>query len=159
MNSSAPPPIQVPAQFGQDKTMAAFFSALINTIYQLWTTVYNLRFTPKVETTGATVAGLFQITIPTNKTILIDAAIAARRTSGSAGAVGDSAWYRLYGGYKNIAGVVTAIGTPTLFGGEDQAGWNVGFSVAGSTVTITVLGAVNNTVTWEGSISVVTVGI
>lgn len=159
MKSAAPPPIQVPAQFGADKALAAFFSSLINTLYQLWTTVYNLRFTPRITTEGSVVSGLFQVDVPVGKSVMIEASITGRRTGGSAGSDGDSAWYKLYGGYKNVGGTLSAIGSPTLFGGEDQVGWNVGFSTAGSTVTVTVLGAANNNVTWEGSINVLTVGV
>lgn len=158
MSNLAPPPLQIPAQFATNPSLAKFFAGLLNTIYQLWSTTYNLRINATVKTEGATVAGLLQITVPTDKTLMIEANIVARRTGGSAGSNGDSAWYKLQGAYKNINGTLTGVGSPSLTGGEDQAGWNVGFSASGEVVTITTLGAANNNITWEGAVNVITVG-
>lgn len=153
-----PPPLQVPSSFLQDKQASAFFSGLLNTIYQMWNALYSIRFSAKVTTTDASVTALIRTPVKDGKTVMIVANIVARRTGGSAGANGDSAWYTLSGAYKNIGGVLTGIGTPNLIGGEDQAGWNVGFSTSGSEAVVTVLGAVNNNVTWEGTISTYEVG-
>jgi hypothetical protein len=154
----APPPLQVPAEFAVDKPKAAFFSSLLNTLYQLWTAVYGIRSTAKVTTTDATVTGLVRIPVRTNKTVMVQAFLVAKRTGGSSGATGDSAFYVLTGAYKNISGVLTGIGTPDLVSGEDQAGWNVGFSTSGEFAVITVTGAANNNITWEGTYSVYEVG-
>lgn len=156
--SLAPPPLQVPPDFAVDKLKGAFFGGLINTLYQLWTTVYGIRTTAKVKTTDATVTGLIRTSVPSGKTVMIDAVIVARRTGGSAGADGDSAWYRLTGAYKNISGTLTGIGSPDLIAGEDQAGWAVAFSSSGEFAVVTVAGAANNDVTWEGTISTYIVG-
>lgn len=157
--SLAPPPLNVPADFATDKLKGAFFNGLLNTIYQLWTTVYNIRTTAKVQTTDATDTGILRIPTETDKSILIEARIIARRNSGSAGSSGDSAWYVLTGGYKNIGGTVSVIGSPDLIGGEDQAGWNVGFSVSADEVVVVVRGAANNVVTWEATISTYVAGV
>lgn len=156
--SLAPPPLQVPPDFAVDKLKGAFFGGLINTLYQLWTTVYGIRTTAKVKTTDATVTGLIRVSVPTNKTVMIDAVVVARRTGGSSGTAGDSAWYRLTGAYKNIAGTLTGVGSPNLISGEDQAGWDVGFSSTGEFAVVTVTGAANNDITWEGTFSTYTVG-
>lgn len=154
----APPPLQVPPDFASDKLKNAFFGGLINTLYQLWTTVYNIRTTAKVKTTDATTTALIRTPVQPGKTVMIEARIVALRTGGSSGAEGDSAFYVLTGAYKNVGGTLTGIATPVLQGGEDQAGWNVGFTTSGEFAVVTVLGAANNDVTWEGTISTYTVG-
>jgi hypothetical protein len=156
--SLRPPPLQIPAEFATDKLKNAFFSSLVTTIYQLWTNVYSIKTTAKITTTDAATTGLVRVPVPDGKTVMIQAMIVARRTGGSAGAAGDSAFYVLTGAYKNVAGVLTGIATPNLYGGEDQGSWNVGFSTLGSDAVVTVEGAVNNDVTWEGAISSYIVG-
>lgn len=156
--SLSPPPLQVPADFLADKQKAAFFSGLINTMYQLWNTTYNIRFKSKVKTTDATTTAIIRAGVANGKTLLVQAFIVARRTGGSAGTEGDSAFYVLTGAYKNISGVLTGIGTPNLVGGEDQVAWNVGFSSAGTDIVVTVVGEVNNDITWECTISTYEVG-
>ncbi len=153
----APPPLQVPTEFGVDKIKAAFFNGLLNTIYQLWSATYSLRSTATVKTTDATTTGLVNIEVPTDKTVMIQADIVARRTGGG-GSAGDSAWYNLRGAYKNVGGTLTGIGTPSLTGGEDVVGWNVGFSTSGTSAVVVVLGAGATDITWEGSFNVFTVG-
>lgn len=153
-----PPPLQVPAEFGSKKEIASFFNGLLNTIYQLWTTVYGMQTKVTVKTIDASLTGLLRVKVPEGKTVMISGAIVARRTGGSAGTVGDSAWYRLDGAYKNISGVLSGVGSPNLYGGEDQAGWNVGFSTSGQEAVVVVTGAANNDITWEGTLSTYTVG-
>lgn len=154
-----PPPLQVPPQFLKDKLMQSFFGALIQTIYQLWTATYQIRTQVKVLTTDATVTAILRTPIDTGHTTMIQANIVARRTGGSGGGtVGDSAWYQLAGAYKNIGGVLTGIGSPTLTGGEDVAAWNVGFSTSGNEALVTVLGEAGVDITWEASVSVYDVG-
>lgn len=148
----APPPLQIPPDFSSDELKAAFFSGLINTLYQVWTSVYSIRTTAKIKTTDATVTGLIRISVPTNKTVMIEARIVAQNTTGS------SAFYTLTGAYKNVAGTLTGIGTPDLIAGEDQAGWNVAFSSSGEFAVVTVEGAAANTITWEGTFSSFIVG-
>lgn len=153
-----PPPLQVPPTFLKDKLAAAFFSGLINTIYQLWTTTFQIRVRSKVLTTDATVTAAIRVQVDSGKTVMIVANIVARRTGGTSGTNGDSAWYTLSGAYKNIGGALTGIGSPDLIGGEDQAGWNVGFSTSGGYAVVTVLGAAGNNVTWETTVSSYEVG-
>lgn len=154
----SPPPIKVPPEFGNNKSVAAFFNTLLNTLYQLWTAVYSLRQTGKVSTTDATVTSLMRVQVPLNKTVMIQANIVARRTGGSSGTNGDSAWYQLTGAYKNISGTLTGVGATGLIGGEDQAAWNVGFTNSGSDAVVIVTGAANNNISWEGSMEVFVVG-
>lgn len=153
-----PPPLIVPKTFAQDKEAAAFFGGLLNTIYQLWTATYSIRFTAKVKTTDATTTALIRTNIDNNKTVMLVANIVARRTGGVSGTNGDSAFYTLTGAYKNIAGVLTGIGTANKISGEDQAGWDVGFTSSGLSAIVIVTGAVGNDITWEGTISAYEVG-
>ena len=153
-----PPPLQVPPSLLSDKQASAFFSGLINTIYQIWNALYNIRFNAKVKTTDATTTALIRTKVADSKTVMLVCYIVARRTGGTSGTAGDSAFYVLTGAYKNIAGVLTGIGTPDLVAGEDQAAWNVGFSTSGTDAIVTVTGAANNDVTWEGTLSVYEVG-
>lgn len=153
-----PPPLQIPPEFAQNKVQRSFFGALINTLYQLWNAVYSLRFSASVKTTDNTVTALMRTQVREGTTTMIDAYIVARRTGGSAGSDGDSAFYHLTGAYKNVAGVMTIIGTAVLNGGEDQSSWNVGFDSSDDFMVVTVVGDTNYNITWEGSMSVYTVG-
>jgi hypothetical protein len=153
-----PPPLQIPPEFAQEKIKNKFFSGLINTLYQLWTSVYGLRINFKGLTTDATPTAVLRVPVANGKTTMVVAYLVARRTGGIAGAVGDSAWYRLIGAYKNINGTLTGIGTPSLFGGEDQAGWDFYFTSSAEEIILTVVGAASNDITWEGSVSTYVVG-
>lgn len=154
----APPPIQIPPQFASDKGVSNFFSALLNTLYQLWVAVYAIRTQSKIMTTDATPTEIFSVLVDTDKSVMMDVAVIARRTGGAAGTAGDSAFYKLVGAYKNVGGILSGIGTATLIGGEDQAAWNLSFTSVGNTAVVLVTGAANNNITWEGSLSAYTVG-
>lgn len=154
----SPPPLQVPPQFLQDKQTQGFFSGLLNTIYQLWTAVYSIRNDASVTTTDASTTAVMRIAVDNNTTMMIVANIVARRTGGSSGSVGDSAFYTLTGAYKNINGALTGIGTPALIGGEDQSAWNVGFTTDGVNAVVTVLGAAGNEIKWNATVSTYVVG-
>ena len=153
-----PPPLQIPPEFAVDKLKNSFFSALINTLYQIWTALYSIRTNAKIKTTDNAVTAALRIDLEEGHSMMVQANIVARRTGGSAGAIGDSAFYYLLGAYKNIGGTLTGIGTPTLYGGEDQAAWNVGFSSSGSQIIVTVAGDTNNEVTWVVTVSTYDVG-
>lgn len=156
--SIAPPPLQIPPDFAQDKIKGGFFGALVNTLYQLWTNVYSIRAKVSVETTDDTNTAAIRIPCNVGRTVMIVANIVARRTGGTSGTAGDSAWYTLSGAYKNITGTLTGVGTPDLIGGEDQISWNVGFGSAGEFITVVVKGAVNNDITWDVTVSSYEVG-
>lgn len=153
-----PPPLQVPSDLLTDRQKAAFFNSLLNTIYQLWTAVYSMQTSAKVSTTDATSTALIRTTVVDGTTVMLDCRIIARRTGGTSGANGDSAYYVLTGAYKNVGGVLTGIGAPTLTGGEDQAAWNVAFSTSGSDAVVIVQGAAGNDITWNGTLSVYEAG-
>ena len=159
VSSVNPPPLQVPPVFLKDRLTQAFFSGLINTIYQLWTSTFQIRTTTKVLTTDATVTAALRIPIASGHTSMITANIVGRRTGGAgAGVVGESAWYQLAGAYKNVGGVLTGIGSPSLSGGEDVAGWNVGFSSSGQEALVTVQGVASVNISWVSTVSVYDVG-
>lgn len=153
-----PPPLQIPKAFAAEKESASFFSGLINTLYQVWTELYSIRTKVTTKTTDATTTSALRIGIPTDRTMLIEARIVARRTGGGSGATGDSAWYVMKAGFKNIAGTLTQIGSTDLVSGENQAGWNVGVQTSGNNAVIVVLGAAGNNITWESTVSTYTVG-
>ena len=113
-------------------------------------------FQNRVATTDATATTLHSVTLAADTTYLIEVRVVARRTGGSAGADGDSAGYKTSAVYKKVgAGIATIVGAATneLYV-ESQAGWDCGFLVSGNDVTVTVQGAVNNNVTWHGTIIV-----
>lgn len=153
-----PPPLQVPADLLSDKPKRAFFSTLLNTIYQIWNALYAIRTQVKVKTTDASVTAILRTRVIDGKTAMIQAHIVARRNGGTSGAAGDSAFYVLTGAYKNIGGTLTGVASPHLIGGEDQAAWNVGFTTSGGEAVVTVTGAANNDITWEAAVSVYEVG-
>lgn len=153
-----PPPLQVPAKFLEDKASSAFFNALLNTIYQLWTAVYGLNTSAKIKTTDATPTGLIRSPVREGSTVMLVCTIVARRTGGASGTVGDSAFYVITGAFKNVAGVMTGIGTPDKVVGEDQAGWDVGFSSTADSAVVVVTGAAGNDIVWQGQLSVYTAG-
>ena len=159
VTSVNPPPLQVPAGLLKDKVMQAFFGGLVNTIYQLWTTTFAIRVKTKVLTTDATVTAILRVPIAAGNSTMIVAYIVCRRTGGGGpGTVGDTAWYQLMGCYKNISGVLTGIGSPSLIGGEDVAAWNVGFSTSAAEALVTVVGEAAVDITWESAVSTYNVG-
>lgn len=158
MANLAPPPIQVPAEFQKDAETAKFFDALIRTVYQTWSELKGQFFQETTRTTDATVTALQRVAIPTSRTVYIEAIVVARRTGGSAGTVGDSAFYKRAGAFKNIAGVVTQVGATVSDTGEDQAGWDCGFALSGTNIVITGTGAINNDITWVSEVKYLEVG-
>lgn len=153
-----PPPIQIPSTFLSDKQAASFFNGLLNTVYQLWTAVYGMEYSAKVTTTDATTTALVKTNVADGQVVMLDCRIVARRTGGTSGTVGDGAFYVLTGAYKNVAGTLTGIGTPSTISGEDQPAWAVGFTSVGTEVVVTVTGAAGNTVLWKGTLSVYEAG-
>ena len=148
-----PPPLQVPPQLTQDKFSAAFFEGLIRVLYQLWTSVYSIRLSAQAKTTDATLTPAIRIPVKEGQTIMVDARVVARRESGSAGAIGDSAWYVVQGAYKMINGVLSGIGSPTIYGQEDRAAWDVQLSFFLDQALIMVKGEANMNITWECTVS------
>ena len=159
MSKLNPPPLQIPSVFNPDKEANGFFNALLRTIYQIWVEVFNLRFKATTRTTDASVTALQRVTVDTNKTVYIEARVVARRTGGSSGAVGDSAFYVAQGCFKNISGVVSLVASTILNGGEDQVAWDCGFAVSGTDAVLTGQGAANNNITWESIVSFYEVGV
>lgn len=153
-----PPPMQIPGALVKDKEMAGFFDALIRTVYQIWTEVFSISFKEKTLTTDATVTALQRIAVPNNQSVYIEAIVIARRTGGSAGTAGDTAFYKRCGCFKNIAGTLSQVGSTVADTGEDQAGWDCSFASSGTNIVLTATGAINNNITWESSVSFYEVG-
>lgn len=106
----------------------------------------------RVTTTDATVTTINTIATTSDTVITIEVVVRARRTGGTAGAAGDSAGYLGFATFKNIAGVVTAVGTFTLNAKEDQTTWNVTVAISGTNILIQVTGAANNNITWHSEV-------
>jgi len=106
-------------------------------------------FQANVFTTDNTVTTLVAVPTVTDSTMYLTAHIIARRTGGSAGAVGDGAVYKREAFIKNIAGVVTIETLQTSYTSEDQNQWNATFIVSGSNILISVLGQVGNNINWS----------
>jgi len=154
-----PPPLQIPPNYLKTKEDEGFFNSLIRTIYQLWREVYSLRFQATTKTTDASLTAMQRVTVNLNKTIYFEARVVARRTGGTAGSDGDSAFYRLDAAFKNIGGSLTQIGSIITNGGEDQAAWNATFGISGSEILLLAQGAANNNITWESTLSIYEVGV
>jgi hypothetical protein len=159
MATFAPPPLRPPAVLMQDKEMAVFFDALIRTVYQTWDDVKRRSYSEKTLTTDATTTALQRIAIPTDKSVYVDAMVLARRTGGSSGSAGDTAWYRKQAAFKNVAGTVSLVASIVTDQGEDQSAWDCGFSVSGTNAVLVGTGAANNNITWESRISFFEVGV
>lgn len=153
-----PPPLQIPQAFANDKQIAAFFSSFINVVYQMWNALYGIRADTSTKTTDATPTAIIRVPVDEGKTVMIQASVVARRTGGSAGTLGDSAFYVLTGAFKNVGGVLTGIGTPDLIGGEDNAAWDCGFDSVGQEALVVVTGDTNNNITWNATVSNYEVG-
>lgn len=108
-------------------------------------------FSATVNTTNASATAITSVAVPTNTTLTLEALLAARRTGGSSGAVGDAAGYVAYCCAKNIAGTVTIVAQALDFTAEDQAAWTAAFAVASTNIELRVTGAANNNITWTAA--------
>lgn len=89
-------------------------------------------------------------TTATDTTIFLELFTTAFRTGGSSGATGDSGAYIRRAVFKNIAGTVSLVGSiQDGFTSEDQAAWDVTFTVGGAAIAAQFTGAANNNITWD----------
>lgn len=104
-----------------------------------------------VNTTDATVTTIQTIAIPTDKVLMIETRVTARKTAGAGvGTVNDGNGYVRTATFANIAGVVTLSGAvQTSYTGEGIAAFNVTLVISGTDVLIRVTGAANDDVTWN----------
>lgn len=110
-------------------------------------------FQNRVATTDATVTTIHTVPTVSDTTKMIEVRVVARRTGGTGGTAGDGAAYIKVATFKNIAGTVTQIGANSdVHIAEDQAGWDVTFSVSTTNVLVQVTGAADNNVTWHATI-------
>jgi hypothetical protein len=96
-------------------------------------------------------AGRYQL--PMNKTHTYIILVSARQIGGSAGTIGDSKWFRIEGGAKNVNGYSTILGSNSIYDDSDVAAslWDVSISVDDSTdcLKVEVTGAANKTIDWS----------
>jgi len=104
-----------------------------------------------VNTTNATVTTIETIPIPTSTVLIINSEILARVTGGSSGYTGQGCFYSRAQAFRNIAGVVTAIGTISAVSKEDTALvlYDVIFTISGTNVLIQVNSQANDNTTWK----------
>lgn len=107
----------------------------------------------RVLTVFSSAVTLMTIPIPASTAVSIHAYVGARRDdSSSGGTIEDAAFYEIVGTFKNSAGTAVQIGTTTtLVTHESQAGWNCVFGVSGGSAIISVTGALNNSIYWQGT--------
>lgn len=101
-------------------------------------------------TTDATPTNISIFGTSTNEFgILVEAYVFAKRTGGIAGTAGDSAGYVRRAVFKNIAGVVSLVGSvQDNFTVEDQAGWDCTWAITSTNLAVQVTGATDNNITW-----------
>lgn len=117
---------------------------------------YEAYFDGTVNTTTATTTTLASYSVPTNKSIMLFGKVTARRTGGTAGAAGDSAFYQMVALVSDNAGTPTIKYQNNTETYEDQAGWACVFDISSGSVRVRVTGAADNNITWSGKIEVVT---
>lgn len=111
---------------------------------------YLMKGTGAVATTDATPTTILSFTTASNFSYQVEVMCTARRTGGSAGTAGDSAGYKLFGTFKNVAGTLTQVGTTTAaHTAEDQAGMDCTLGTSGTAIVVTGTGTVNNNFNWE----------
>lgn len=108
-------------------------------------------------TANATPTTVATLAVAANSTVVVNVLVAARRTGGSAGSVGDSAGFALTVVAKNIAGTVTVLPTVVNCAYGDQLAWKVAAVASSANVLLQVTGAVNNNINWAFSGQQVTV--
>lgn len=132
------------------------------------------RFVARNTTTDATATDLFldgsseRIVLPASRSWRFSIDIMARQTAGTAGTVGDSAFWTITGGIKRDgAGNTALIGTPQgtgVPGANDRdaaaAAWSVAVTAddTNDALDIAVTGEANKTIHWVAKIELVEVG-
>lgn len=101
----------------------------------------------RVTTTNATVTTLHTFATSTDLNYKIYVEVSARRTGGSAGAVGDSGLMSGTIRVKNVSGTLTTLNSTTDNSSADQA-WTISWTTSGTNILLQVTGTVNNNVTW-----------
>ena len=110
-------------------------------------------------TTGSTTTEIFidggtgRYQLPMNKTHTYIILVSARQIGGSSGTIGDSKWFRIEGGAKNVNGSSTILGSNSIYDDSDAAAslWDVSISVDDSTdcLKVDVTGEANKTIDWS----------
>lgn len=109
-------------------------------------------FQGRAATTDATATTILTLATITDSVKMIEVKVAARRTGGTGGTAGDGAGYARVATFKNIAGTVSQIGsTQDNATHENQAGWDISFSISGTNVLVQVTGAADNNITWHAT--------
>lgn len=97
-----------------------------------------------VTTTNATPTTILTIGTVSDTAALISCEVIAHRTD----TAGECAGYRRTLRAKNIGGTVTLGTVDSDYTGEDDANWDVTFSVSTTSILIKVTGAVGKTIDW-----------
>lgn len=104
-----------------------------------------------VNTIDDTTTTLYTIPIPTDKVVMVEARVVARKTAGTGvGTINDGNGYFRTATYANIAGTVSLSGAvQASYTGEGIAPFNVTLTISGTDVLVRVTGAVDDNVTWN----------
>ena len=107
------------------------------------------------QTTNNTPLTLFNFTPNEGKTYLVEAKIGGKRTGGSAGTEGDSAFYIRKKAFYINSGVISPINITTTndFVAESDSAWNCDIN-SGSNLSVFVLGASNVNINWKGLVTI-----
>jgi len=113
-----------------------------------------IRDTPTTNTgstTDATALALVTWPVAINTALRVEALVTGRRTGGTAGTINDSMVVRIDGAFKNNGGVMSKHLVLNVVV-EDQAAWDVDYTINGTNIELSVTGEVNNNVDWETEI-------
>jgi hypothetical protein len=116
--------------------------------------VVEVTYQNRAATTNNTATALHTLATASNFSYALEATVLARRTGGTAGAVGDTARYKILACYKNIAGVVTIVGVVNRTIDENVAGYDANFAINGTNIETRVTGVNNTNITWHVTLRV-----
>jgi hypothetical protein len=109
-------------------------------------------FRVRGETLGAgAYVRLWSDVVPTGAAIHLKASVAGVGT-------GNTAWYEILAGVKNVAGVLTVVGAQDVTAGEDAAACDARFGVTGTTVYLEVRDDAVNTMRWSANVTYLATG-
>lgn len=102
----------------------------------------------KVQTTDASPTTLFDIAVPNNSVVGIEAKVVCRQHGGTVGSPGDGAYYVRNIHARNVGGTVSVRQNNTSVTSEDVTAFNLTVSASGSNVRLQAVGTLNRNVAW-----------
>ena len=102
----------------------------------------------KVQTTNAAATTLFDIAVPNDSVVGIEAKVVCRQHSGTSGSPGDGAYYVRNIHARNIGGAVSIRQNATSVTSEDVGAFNVVVSASGANVRLEAVGTAGRNIAW-----------